>query len=1123
MIRIHYGRECVDKEAFLFGEIARTLSSIGEDGKPERVFLLVPDQYTLQAERNALTYLGKRGFMDLEILSQGRLANRVLDETGGGHQVHIDKNGRHMLLSGILSELDGSLSVFRGMWRSQAFINMANDLISEMKQYDVTPEGLSGIIKELGPDTLLGRKLADIQLIFSSYEERIRGKYIDTEDFLERFIDSIRQSSMLRTTEIWIFGFDFFSPKMRKIIGRLAECAKEIDLVLTADDRSEDQELFRLTQTMMNKLEASAPGTIAERAQLFCQQVDRAEVVAHIERELFSMKPRIFEGDSSQLTLCRAANFYAEVETAAAYICRLVREEGMRYRDIAVICNDMEGIGPIIQRVFAEYEIPLFLDRKRKILHDPAIVFVSALLDVIADGWRYEDIFRLLKTGLCPVDTDEWETLENYAIRYRLRKSHWKKEFQYGKRDFGEDGLENCNRSRAALVGFVGELESALRKAKTGKDKVKEIHRFLTGTADLPGKIRALADTVEEGGFFAAAQEMRQIWEAIEGLLLQLDELLGEEAIDEAELAVMLKAGFASFEIGVIPPTVDQVVAGAMQRIRIGRIKTLVIIGANDGILPGKPSGDDLLSQDERARLLSRDVELCKDDDLRMMEEQLAIYKNLSKPETYLFIGCSSADSEGKELRPSILFERLRRMFPNAVVEKDLRNQEDPLLLVERPAGTLKHLTEALRNTYTGAGEIPPPMRAAYNWYEEQSDPGISMVKQGIVFDNRLDKLESSLTKKLFQRSDREHLTISPSRLERFGRCPFAHLVLYGFRPEERRVFEVAGREAGDAYHECLMRFSQWLTIEGIPLAAEGSPWLVVTKEDAQAKIDEIMEQIAVEYQEGVLVSGAAERYRSGRMKEICGKAAWAMVEHVRQGKIREVFFEESFGEDPEKTFPPIVIRAKDQEIRIEGKIDRLDLLEGDYVKVIDYKSGKESFDAREAVGGWRLQLMLYLKAAMEGFAAMGQPVKPAGIFYFEISDDLVDASAISQAELGEKLSTELKKAFKMDGILLNDPLVVDGIAGDFDGPSEIVPIRKNKDGKVSGTTEAKLLTEEAFLDLRRAFDETIKALCTSLASGTIDVHPKKTKYQTACTYCDYKSICAFELSFDGCSYDVVK
>ncbi len=232
-------------------------------------------------------------------------------------------------------------------------------------------------------------------------------------------------------------------------------------------------------------------------------------------------------------------------------------------------------------------------------------------------------------------------------------------------------------------------------------------------------------------------------------------------------------------------------------------------------------------------------------------------------------------------------------MFPNAVVEKDLRNQEDPLLLVERPAGTLKHLTEALRNTYAGIDEIPAPMRAAFNWYEEKKDPGISMVKQGIAFDNRLDKLESSLTKKLFQRSDREHLTISPSRLERFGRCPFAHLVLYGFRPEERRVFEVAGREAGDVYHECLMRFSQWLTLEGIPLAEEGSPWLVVTEDEAQEKIDEIMEQIAAEYQEGVLASGPAERYRSTRMKEICGKAAWAMVEHVRQGKIREVFFEE--------------------------------------------------------------------------------------------------------------------------------------------------------------------------------------------------------------------------------------
>ena len=1126
-MNLFYGRESVDKDRFLFDRIAEGLSSIGEEGAPKRIVLLVPDQYTLQAERNAFLYLGVRGFLDLEILSQSRLAERILSETGGSNRVHIDKHGRHMLLSKILSDVEKDLTVFLGMGRSHSFLDMTNDFISEMKQYNTGLPELRSIVDSLEEDTILRRKLSDIALIFEQYEEQIEGRYIDTEDLVELFLSKIGQSTFIQDTQFFMAGFDSLTPKTIRILTELDRYGKGVDLILTSDASSQDRELFLMTMGLMTKLEQATGGQKTDRKEILGPFLERSEPLHHLERELFAFPFETYKGDPLGLPegirFCRAANYYAEAETAAQYISTLVREKGLRYRDIAVICNDVEGRGSVIKRVFDEFGISFFMDQKRTILHDPAIVFVSSLLSVITEGWLYEDVFQLLKTDLCPIQREDYESLENYAIRYKIRGNRWKKEFLYGGTQLMEGELDRLNQVRQELSDFIGALEMPFVKAKTVREKTAALSDFLRERADLPGQIEGIAKQLEEEGQFETALEMNQIWEGLIKLFEQLVELIGEETISDADYKDMLQAGFESVEVGLIPSTIDQVVVGTMQRTRVGKIKALVVIGANDGILPATPSGDDLLSQDEKVLLLDRGIVICQDDDRRMMEERLAIYKNLSKPERYLWIGYSASDPEGKELRPSMIFDRLRQLFPQIPLEKDLENTGDPLVLIERPRSSLKHLSEALRSAGFGEEELSPAWRAAYNWYQERGYRGLAMIRDGFTFTNKLEKLEKGLIKDLFQKKNRDQLTLSPSRLEKFGRCPFAHLVLYGLVPEERRIFEVAGREAGDVYHECLMRLAESLTVKGLDITDESSPWMALSKEDCYLRVDSILNDIASEYREGMLISGEEEQYHMDRIKEVCYFAAFAMVEHVQQGRIEEVYFEEAFGEGEDKLFPPIHVKAGDQDVLIEGKIDRVDVLPGGFVKIQDYKSGKEHFDATEAKAGYRLQLMLYLKAAIAGLQQQGKSAKPAGIFYFEIADPQIDASNLMEAELSAKIEKELRRAFRLDGVVLDEPEVIDAIAGEFAGYSEILPIYKSKDGKVTGNSETYLLSEEDFTTLRSTVDQTINDLCTSLATGIIDVRPKKTKNETACKYCEYKSICNFELSFDGCSYDVVK
>ncbi len=1159
MLHIYYGRENLDKERFLFERIDQVLRQSAENdaGERQKILLLVPDQFTLQAERNAFFYLGLDGLMDLEVMSQSRLGFKVISEIGGSGKTPIDKYGRHMLLAKILTEENHQLEAFRGMNQRVSFIEMANNLISEMKQFNASTDDVRNILEETEATSILHRKLKDIHRIYERYEELIRGKYLDTEDYLNLFVSGISRSAFVRNSIIWINGFDYLTPKSLDIVGQLMLTASEVNVVLTADcssgrgdcasaPESRDRDLFDLTRDLMSRLKALAAKNgleyeekpIDERFKLSEGNGpgEKTPELVHLEQELYAY-PNIRVPAGNAVTLCQAANFYAEAETAAARIVRLIREEGFRYRDILVICNDMETRASVIKRVFADYGIEAFLDKKRDILHHPSVEFITALIDIAAKGWQHEDVFRMLKTNLTPLSMSACEELENYAVKYRIKGNRWKTDFTYGMHAFGEETLEKINQSRALVYEYITSFESRFKQTQTVRERTAAIYDFLKDEAKLPEGIEALMDYLIEENQLEYAEEASQIWSMIIAIFDQIVELIGEEELSAEEYGVILKSGFEAIEIGLLPPTIDQIMVGTMQRTRTGNIKALIVLGANDGLLPAAASSESLLNEDEKALLYGKGIEICKIDDLRLKEEKLGIYKTFSKPTRYLWIGYSASDLEGKESKPSILFDKIKKIYKGLEVEKDILNQEEPLLLIETPGSTLKHMTASFRDAMEG-NPLSAEWEEAYRWYENCSEERLRPVKEGLLFSNRMEKIKKNLIQRLYNRDRSLELSLSPSRLERFSRCPFSHFINYGLRPDERRIFEIAGREIGDVYHQCFMKLSAALSIPGLEVTDSASPWMNVTRKRCQEMIDSFIEDAAQEYREGILVQGEEERYRSSRMKRVCGDAAWALIEHVQTGRIRNVFFESEFGRAVGKQFPPIEVALGEETVYIEGKIDRVDILGGkeggDYVKIIDYKSGKERFDTEEAKAGWRLQLMLYLRAATGAVSelsaravseagALSEGYKPAGVFYFEIAEPLVDVTDISDENYTEKVKAERKKSFKLDGVVLDDQRIIESIAGEFSGFSDILPVKKTKDGTYAGTSERKLLKEEEFIELIAAVNKKVEDLCHELSDGSIEIKPKKVKDETACKFCLYKSICCFDLSFDGCTYDVVR
>ena len=1165
MLNIYYGGENIEKEKFIFEHIKG------------RSLLLVPDQFSLQAERDAFFYLDKTGLMDLAVVDFSALGHKILKEAGGPVPPLIDKYGRHMLLTRILEESDDALKIYKGVRGKNSFVERVNMLISEMKRSEVSVDMLREVSESLEDSSFLKYKLKDIVTLFSLYEEAIAGKYLDSEDYITFYGDKMLDSSLIADSDVWVYGFDTFTPKNMLVLERILKTARSLNIVMTwedaakkpagdisvdpgddvtgygnhiicgdagflaADDR---EDLFSLTGFVIRNLVEMAEDLNEE---VTCQAImgsGRDNLWRKTMREISASPEEPLQGKDPRITAVCTSNIYAEADRAAAYILQLVREHGYRFGDIVVVCNDTGLRSGVIRRTFVRWGIPVFIDQKRKVIQHPVVGFLLSLLEIIGNGYRDNAVMQLIKSGFLGFAEEEQDALENYVQQFKIRGTLWKKPFSRMGDNYTAEELNRFNELRERVVSVIETARDRIGKYNTAGEKIKGLYGFLADDFMMEDRIEAMAKAQQEAGFLDGAAETAQSWNVICRIFDQIVETVGEERLSGRALRQIVEAGLAEMEIGIVPVNPDSVLVGTMQRTRVGRVKALLVLGANEGLLPLQKTDEGLLSEREKAVLEEMDLEFSRTEDMVKQEERLAIYRTLSQPEERLYVSCSRIDETGGELRPSAVFRELENFLQSraesddSVVLGDLEDGSVPEIAVS-PKGAISYLTDAFRE-YLEDGKLDEDWLYAGLWYGSHEPEELERIRRGMEFDNKQNALGGQLADALY-RGDRRAIEASASRLEKYSGCPFAHFISYGLRPEDLRVFEMGPREIGDIYHECIMKLSQRLTAgedssqgpEAVPVAITDpdSRWMKITQEECREEIRKILQEETGTYREGLLASGRNESYRTERIVDICSRVAWAMIGQVRRGRIREMYFEQPFARGAQ--LPPIRVTAGEHEVLIKGKIDRMDVLEmaehedglERAVRIVDYKTGGDSVDVEHFRSGYKLQLMLYLKAATQK-----QEVKPAGVFLFKIREIDADADMKNIYPGREALEERMEDAYKLEGIVLDDMDLIDAMDTEIGGASKVLPIKYvKKNGTYSGSSGGYLFSREEFEELSAQVDLQVDRICREICDGKIDIRPKKEKkkdmegnYKTSCKYCAYKSICMFDTAFPGCWYERV-
>ena len=1083
---------------------------------PERKYLvIVPEQSTLQTTREIILQHPAKGILNIDVLSFNRLSYRVFDEAGAGVNPVLTETGKNLVLRKCAANIRDSLPWLGAKLDRQGYISQVKSVLSELAQYEVTPQMLGGLAGGGEKQSLFRMKISDLALLQEAFDEAKRDLYITAEEVPALLARFAGQSGLLKDCVLAFDGFTGFTPVQMTAMRSLMRCASDTWVTMNIGPGEEvfgrvyEHELFSLSKRTIQALVkmASELGITVEDFVWADPDAGR-----HIPgSELFRLENCFLRSGAAGRPGCRhetkrqvwirhLADPVREAAYAASVVLSLIHEEGYALRDIGIVCSDPGIYADHLSRAFDRVHIPHFIDRKEPVLMNPCLEFIRAALEMAGAGFSYASVMRFLRTGFAGVGREDADLLENYLLAAGVRSwSGWKKTWARSVRSLTAEELEHVNALRESFVESLGGFMEVFKAREASLHDYTAALRALLEAFGVEEKLSL--EEYRPAGLSASASarkamEYDHVYESVMQVLEEADTLLGKSHVSRDEFARILEAGFDQAQIGMLPPVLDQVYVGDMMRTRLGNVKALLFLGMNEGLIPARPSAGGLLSEMDREKLRECGISLSPSMREDACIQRYYLYLSLTRPSRRLYLTWAGSDIQGNPLSPSPLLREVTRILPGAA-DEDMAGPEETQNIAGKTGFFSMDDVAFSASLRLGRGEKPEKeaaLRVMMDALEKSGDRALlSGARQEAGMRCSSEQIGEESASALYGPG----FAGSVSRMDTFADCPFRHFLTYGLRVREREEFTVRTLDTGTLFHDALERFGRRLGPAG------EYDWRGIDDARAQALARSCVEESAQELFGGLFSDTRRNQYVLNRVADILGAGVWGMLRQVRAGDLTPAYFETSF---------------RDQGVR--GKIDRIDVYEHEgkvYASIIDYKSGRTGFDPALIYDGKTLQLPLYLGRSMEFLEKRypGREIVPAGILYQHLREPLLMAQA-GAFPSGEELEKNLLKELRPDGIVNSDPLVLDAYAHDEEIRSLIIPApRYKKDGTLYKSSPP-AVTKTQFAGIAAFADRKMQELKGRIGRGVIAAEPYRDGKSLACGYCPYRSACMFDLRLPG-------
>lgn len=1162
-----FGNSGSGKSDFLYDSVLKQ----AKENKEQQFLIIVPEQFTMQTQRELVERQKQHAIMNVDVLSFARLAYRVFDDLGKQNVVVLEETGKNLVLRKVAEQKKAELNVLGANMNKMGYVGEVKSLISELMQYNIRPDALAEFLEKEPLGEGLRLKMQDVLTMYQGFTEYLKGRYITAEEVLELLYDVAEESKLLCGSVIVLDEFTGFTPIQNRLMEKLLVLAKKVSVSVTMDVREDFyqcrgvHELFAMSKkTVASLLKVAELCKVPVEEPIVLPTGEKRRYVGapdlyFMEQNLFrpgagSYRYKVSEKamksnknhekltdsqleETPDIRITSLKNPREELKFAAREIVRLTREQGYRYRDIAVVTGDVQQYGNYVPEIFEQYHIPYFIDQTKNILFHPFIECIRAILEMIEYDFSYESVFRFLRCGLaekiipqgklssmeleldgetgeksaqCKEQTihrlteQEIDRLENYVLARGIRgASRWSKPWTFVMPDGTLEDMARLNEIREAIYeNFKPLLEAFRGKDNTVSTQTYELYRLIR-RLDMEQLLKERGEFFEVHGNQARAKEYDQIYKIVMDLLDKVTSLLGDETMTIREYSDILDAGFEAAKVGIIPPGNDTVTVGDIERTRLNHIKILFFVGVNDGVVPKAGNQGGIISQFEREKMAEYHLELAPGAREKVFIQKFYLYLNMTKPSERLYVTFCRVNSDGKALRRSYLIGTLLKLFPQLVVEEP--SEEETLEGVLTAESALPFLMEGLNKPV----EDEEAWTALLAWY--LSDEG-DREKALQLFDaafgvHQDDAISKAVTKALYGNT----LDNSVTRLEQFAACAFAHYLSYGLRLRERELQQFASVDMGNIYHDVLERFAK-----GIEMSEY--TWFDIPQEAQDALLSQSMEDAIAGSGIGDVFEDARNSYLLKRMETTAKRTIWALMLQVRKGKFVPSGFEVSFSR-AERLDAVQFQLGEDEKMRLRGRIDRIDTYETDdkvYVKIIDYKSGNTSFSLLNFYYGLQLQLVVYMNVALELTKKIykGKDTEPAGIFYYHITDPMVDSDG---GESEEEIRRSILEQLKVGGLVNEDPEIYGAMDTDFTGTSSVIPVALKADGSLKAASKTASAYEFGLMSdyVRKKIEHVGK----EIFAGNVSVKPYLLGDRSGCDYCPYHTICGFDVRMPGFSY----